>query len=76
MTNSRSLAPATAAERNKEVATNALRAAAELGIEIDFVSRSDSTLRGQYPLETDVLTTTLAEVAGPAVDGVVIVPAF
>ena len=75
MTNSRSLAPATAAERNKEVATNALRTAAELGIEIDFVSRSDSTLRGQYPLETDVLTT-LAEVAGPAVDGVVIVPAF
>jgi uncharacterized protein YgbK (DUF1537 family) len=76
MTNSRSLAPATAAERNRAVATNALHAAAELGVEVDFVSRGDSTLRGHYPLEPDVLTETLAEVAGAAVDGVVIVPAF
>ncbi len=76
LTNSRSLAPATAAERNAEVATHALRAAADLGVEIDFVSRSDSTLRGHYPLETDVLAATLAEVAGSAVDGVVLVPAF
>ncbi len=76
MTNSRSLAPATAAERNRAVATNALRAAAELGVEIDFVSRGDSTLRGHYPLEPDVLTETLADVAGATADGVVIVPAF
>lgn len=76
LTNSRSLAPATAAARNAEVATNALRAAAALGRRIDFVSRSDSTLRGHYPLETDVLAATIAEVTGEAVDGVVIVPAF
>ncbi len=75
MTNTRSLAPETAAARNREVATNALRAAAQLGVEIDFVSRSDSTLRGHYPLEPDVLREALSE-HGIDVDGVIIVPAF
>lgn len=75
MTNSRSLAPDTAAERNREVAVNALRAAALLGIDIDFVSRSDSTLRGHYPLEPDVLRDVLAG-EGIQIDGVIIVPAF
>ncbi len=75
MTNSRSLAPDTAAERNREVATNALRAAERLGLDIGFVSRSDSTLRGHFPLEPDVLTGVLKE-AGSSVDGVIIVPAF
>lgn len=75
MTNSRSLAPDTAATRNREVATNALKAAAQLGLDIDFVSRSDSTLRGHYPLEPDVLIEVLAG-AGIGTDGVIIVPAF
>ena len=75
MTNSRSLAPDTAAERNKEVASNALRAATTLGVTIDFVSRSDSTLRGHFPLEPDVLMSVLSH-AGIHVDGVIIVPAF
>lgn len=76
MTNSRSLAPDTAARRNREVATNALQAAQRLGVEVGFVSRSDSTLRGHYPLEPDVLIETLGHEAGTSVDGVLIVPAF
>ena len=75
MTNTRSLDPQDAARRNSEAAGNALLAAARVGVEVDFVSRSDSTLRGHYPLEPDVLTQVLAE-SGVAVDGVVIVPAF
>lgn len=75
MTNSRSLAPDTAAGRNREVAANALRAAERVSVEIDFVSRSDSTLRGHYPLEPDVLIEALGQV-GRGVDGVIIVPAF
>lgn len=75
MTNSRSLTPETTAQRNREVATHALRAAGRLGLEVDFVSRSDSTLRGHYPLEPDVLTEVLHE-HGRTVDGIVIVPAF
>lgn len=75
MTNTRSLDPAEAAVRNREVVTYALAAAAETGTRLGFVSRSDSTLRGHFPLEPDVIAATLA-VAGRPTDGVVIVPAF
>ena len=40
-----------------------------------LASRSDSTLRGYFPLETDVLSRELAA-RGTAVDGVVICPAY
>lgn len=76
MTNTRSLDPAEAEQRNVEVASNALAAAAERGIELCFVSRSDSTLRGHFPLETDVLAREIAAVTGRPVDGVLLVPAF
>lgn len=75
MTNSRSLDPQTAAERNREVVRAALTAARTLGIEVDFVSRSDSTLRGHFPLEPDTLMEEMAA-SGHPIDGVVIVPAF
>ncbi|WP_028279649.1 four-carbon acid sugar kinase family protein [Arthrobacter sp. H5] len=78
LTNSRSLDPAEAAARNEEVVRNALAAAAAggLGLRVGFVSRSDSTLRGHYPLEPDVIAATVSAVSGAATDGVVIVPAF
>lgn len=46
MTNSRSLDPADAERVNHEVATAALAAAADMGLQVELVSRSDSTLRG------------------------------
>ena len=76
LTNTRSLEPVEAADRNREVVTNALAAAGKTGTTLGFVSRSDSTLRGHYPLEPDVIAATLKESAGQATDGVVIVPAF
>lgn len=76
LTNTRSLDAASAAARNREIVTVTLAAAAELGRTVAFVSRGDSTLRGHYPLETDVITATLAENGHAAPDGVVIVPAF
>lgn len=76
LTNTRSLDAAEASARTREVVTNALAAAAETGRAVGFVSRSDSTLRGHYPLEPDVIAATLAEVTGQKTDGVVIVPAF
>lgn len=75
MTNSRSLPPGEAAERNREVVRASLAAAQSLGMEVDFVSRSDSTLRGHYPLEPATIIETLGE-SSVAIDGVVIVPAF
>jgi len=76
MTNSRSLAPDDAARINREVAEGAFAAAACTGRRVSFVSRSDSTLRGHFPLEPDVLNRCVEEHDGVACDAVVIVPAF
>lgn len=76
MTNTRSLDEAETAARNSAIVRSAIAAAAPLGLAVRFVSRGDSTLRGHFPLETDVLAQTLVETTGDAVDGVVIVPAF
>jgi uncharacterized protein YgbK (DUF1537 family) len=75
LTNTRSLSEADAAERNRQV-VDALHHAAEAE-QVSYVlaSRSDSTLRGYYPLETDVLSQELAA-RGTVVDGVVICPAY
>jgi uncharacterized protein YgbK (DUF1537 family) len=82
LTNTRSLDSAETAARNEEVVRNALAAAGSpkgsIGprIRLRFVSRSDSTLRGHYPLEPDVIAATVAEVTGDETDAVVLVPAF
>lgn len=76
LTNTRSLDPESAATRNREIVTNASAAATELGVPIAFVSRGDSTLRGHYPLETDVIEETLRAETDRGFDGVIIVPAF
>lgn len=72
MTNSRSLAPDTAEEVTREVVTTAARVAGEMGVDVVFVSRSDSTLRGHFPLETNVI----ADAGGHAIDGFIVIPAF
>lgn len=82
LTNTRSLDPAEAAARNEEIVRNALAAAhagatdGEAAVRLGFVSRSDSTLRGHFPLEPDVIAATVAAESGEETDGVVIVPAF
>jgi uncharacterized protein YgbK (DUF1537 family) len=72
LTNTRSLPKESAASVTREVCHNLKQAIAEEGIN-DFlvVSRSDSTLRGHYPIETDVI----AEELGPF-DAHFLVPAF
>ena len=56
LTNTRALTPQKAAEVTREVCHN-LKIAIEAEKIADFliVSRSDSTLRGQYPIETEVI---------------------
>jgi uncharacterized protein YgbK (DUF1537 family) len=76
LTNTRGMSATEAASLTREVCVN-LRAALEQledsGIRINplLVSRSDSTLRGHYPVETDVI----ADELGPF-DAHFIVPAF
>ncbi|ODU02049.1 MAG: hypothetical protein ABS81_18935 [Pseudonocardia sp. SCN 72-86] len=75
LTNTRSLAEADAVALGEEVAAAVARAAAAAGVDHMVVSRSDSTLRGHFPAETDVLVRAAAA-AGAPVDGIVIVPAM
>lgn len=76
LTNSRSLDGRDAQRRNREVARAAFAAADRVGIGVDFASRSDSTLRGHFPVEPATLAQEVSAHDGRPVDGVVIVPAF
>lgn len=72
LTNTRALAPQEAQNVTREVCQNLKQAIALEGItEYLVVSRSDSTLRGHYPLETDVI----AEELG-GFDAHFLIPAF
>jgi uncharacterized protein YgbK (DUF1537 family) len=76
LTNTRGMAAKPAADITREVCQNLKLALAEMkqsGRDINpiLVSRSDSTLRGHYPVETDVI----AEELGPF-DAHFLVPAF
>lgn len=75
MTNSRSLDAVDAERRTREVVRAGLAAAERAERRVEFVSRSDSTLRGHYPLETDAICDELAA-SGIITDGVLIVPGF
>ncbi|WP_433873226.1 four-carbon acid sugar kinase family protein [Saccharopolyspora sp. CA-218241] len=75
LTNTRSLSAADAVARNRDVVDALAAAAAAEDVDFVLASRSDSTLRGHYPAETDGLAAALAEHGRP-VDAAVIVPAF
>lgn len=75
LTNSRSLSGPDAARVAAEVAANLTRAAAQAGIRLRVLSRSDSTLRGHFPAETDALAAGLAA-TGSGPDRLLLVPAF
>ncbi|MEW2571858.1 four-carbon acid sugar kinase family protein [Streptomyces sp. NPDC047070] len=75
LTNTRGLPPADAERVNREIATAVHEAATTTGADVVLASRGDSTLRGHFPLETDVLTQETAA-AGHRVDGTLIVPAL
>ena len=71
LTNTRGMAAANAAAVTREVCTNLKLALADYPGPVLFVSRSDSTLRGHYPVETDVMQAEL----GPF-DATILTPAF
>ncbi len=72
LTNSRSLPLAAAQALNAEIGRNLLAAAEATGRDFAVVSRSDSTLRGHYPGETDALAAAL----GQQVDATLLIPFF
>ncbi len=74
--NSRSLPEASAAALNQEIVANLTAITDELGCDFELLSRSDSTLRGHYPAETDALRAMLRPCFGRDYDGIVICPFF
>jgi len=71
LTNTRGMGAVRAAEVTREVCENLKAALADYTGPVLFVSRSDSTLRGHYPVETDVMNAVL----GPF-DATLLTPAF
>lgn len=75
LTNTRSLSSAATSLLLSDLAERIERVAAEVGTEVVLLSRSDSTLRGHFPLETDVLQS-VATAHGHRYDAVLLVPAY
>ena len=75
LTNSRSLEEDEAAFLNRQISERLIRAAADTGTDFVLTSRSDSTLRGHFPAETNVLREVLED-GGKKIDGVVVCPCF
>lgn len=72
LTNSRSIPEDEAVAMNREIAFNLSAAAETTGAEFVVASRSDSTLRGHHPAETDAL----GESLGVRFDGVILCPCY
>ncbi|KAJ5970302.1 uncharacterized protein N7479_000220 [Penicillium vulpinum] len=71
LTNSRALPPKEAETLIREICINIAEAAKATNQEVDIVLRGDSTLRGHFPLEPDVVQS----VFGPA-DALILAPFF
>ena len=76
LTNSRSFTAQKTEEYHRELTGRLLHAAEEQGKELLLISRGDSTLRGHYPLELDVLKEEWEAASGKKADGQIICPYF
>ena len=72
LTNSRSFTAKQTEEEHRKIAAAIRTASEKTGKDFLVISRSDSTLRGHYPLETEVLRDAL----GKDIDGEVLCPFF
>ena len=76
LTNTRAMTRNDAARVVREAMEAVLRVNEELGYQLIFMSRSDSCLRGHFPLETDVMADVVREHDIPLWDKKVFCPAF
>lgn len=75
LTNSRGLLPDETTEIHREIVQNIIEASSQTKVPFFIISRSDSTLRGHYPLETEILRQGL-ERAGTEINGEILCPYF
>ena len=76
LTNSRGMTVPQTTAAHKEIAQNVFDAAQKTGKEYILISRSDSTLRGHYPLETQILREETERLTGKKIDGEIMLPFF
>jgi uncharacterized protein YgbK (DUF1537 family) len=76
LTNTRSLPESAAVELNAGVAGGLFRLGERLGVPIDVVSRSDSTLRGHVVAEVRAIDAARRAVTGAGHDGVLLIPSY
>jgi len=76
LTNSRSFTEQKTKRVHREIASNIIETANRAEKDFLIISRSDSTLRGYYPLETEVLRNTIREKIQLSMDGEIISPFF
>lgn len=76
LTNSRGFTAAESDKAHTEIANNIVQVAKKVDKEFIVISRGDSTLRGHYPLETEVLKSTIEASSDIHYDGEVILPFF
>ena len=76
LTNSRGLKVAQTTQVHEEIARRVAQVSRETGKDFILMSRSDSTLRGHYPLEPRLLKDIVEEETGMTIDGEVMCPFF
>ena len=76
LTNSRGFTAEQTTRAHNEISAVVDEVAKETGREYIFISRSDSTLRGHYPLETEILKTNYEKNTGKTIDGEILCPFF
>ena len=76
LTNSRGFTREQTIKAHKEIAAVVNNVARETGRGYIYISRSDSTLRGHYPLETQILRDAYEKYTGAKIDGEILCPFF
>ncbi|MBQ2867777.1 MAG: hydroxyacid dehydrogenase [Firmicutes bacterium] len=76
LTNSRGLTVAQTTQVHEDIARRVAQVSRETGKDFILMSRSDSTLRGHYPLEPRLLKDIVEEETGMTIDGEVMCPFF
>ena len=76
LTNSRGMIQEQTVQVHRQIAQNLIAVSRKTGQDFILISRSDSTLRGHYPLETQTLKNELEKVSTVRFDGEIICPFF
>ncbi len=76
LTNSRGVVAEKSEQLHKELMNNLINASKRSGVSFSVISRGDSTLRGHFPLETDIIKECMENGLGETMDGLILAPFF